>query len=187
MSVNPQINVVGMSLLPLEKITASNLQRDLFSIWRRHNGQINDDLISYERHLVILGHPTSSIQTPRIFLMGQSSLARRMLGVAWDKREKELETPLQEQVKRALAAGYMLAHKSNEPVFEYVELVNTQFDCGDATVRYERLILPFHNADGLRFMFTFCHPLAILHLDVQSDPKHQSGWKEASNYQLAPD
>lgn len=91
---------------------------------------------------------------PKLLVIGQDSLCARVLGANWQNGPAKTANKMPVTAQSLVSEGYWQAANANEPVLDYVTFVAGLKNIGEVPVEYQRLILPFTNGQGIRFMLS---------------------------------
>ncbi len=151
-------NVENIPLSHVELAPLSPAEGVLFKAWREHRGILCDELVTFADDIVMLENCRDPEKPPKLLIIGQDSLCARVLGSNWQNGPSKQTNNMPANAQSLVSEGYWKASENNEPVLDYVMFTAGVKNVGKVSVEYQRLILPFTNNLGIRFMVTVSTP-----------------------------
>lgn len=130
----------------------------LFKAWRENRGSLCEELVTFADDIVMLESCRDHDTPPKLLVIGQNSLCARVLGSNWQNGPRRQVNTMSSTAQSMVSEAYRTASETNEPVLDYVMFTAGLKEIGDVPVEYQRLILPFSNGLGIRFMVTVSTP-----------------------------
>jgi len=153
--------VSSVETIPISHVELAPLspaEGQLFKAWRNNRGRLCDELVTFADDIVMLENCRDLETPPKLLVIGQDSLCARVLGANWQNGPAKTANKMPVTAQSLVSEGYWQAANANEPVLDYVTFVAGLKNIGEVPVEYQRLILPFTNGQGIRFMVTVSTP-----------------------------
>lgn len=158
----------------------------LFKAWRDHGGMLCDELVTFADDIVMLENCRDPETPPKLLVIGQDSLCARVLGSNWQNGTSKTANKMPVAAQSLVSEGYWLAANANEPILDYVTFVAGLQDIGEVPIEYQRLILPFKNGQGIRFMVTVSTPPDPNALSRKLDLRYRNANSPQTRNRLLP-
>ncbi len=176
-----EIPISHAELAPL-----SPAEGQLFRAWRNNRGMLCDELVTFADDIVMLENCRDRQTPPKLLVIGQDSLCARVLGTNWQNGTAKSTGKMPVTAQSLVSEGYWRAANANEPVLDYVTFVAGR-EIGDVAIEYQRLILPFTNRLGIRFMVTVSTPPDPNALGRKLGLRYRNGNSPQTRSRHAPD
>lgn len=152
------LSVETIPISHAELAPLSPAEGQLFRAWRNNRGKLCDELVTFADDIVMLENCRDPEIPPKLLVIGQDSLCARVLGTNWQNGTAKTANKMSVTAQSLVSEGYWQAANANEPVLDYVTFIAGLRDIGEVPIEYQRLILPFTNGKGIRFMVTVSTP-----------------------------
>jgi hypothetical protein len=179
------LSVETIPISHAELAPLSVAEGQLFKAWRQNDGKLCDELVTYADDIVMLENCRERDTPPKLLIIGQDSLCAHVLGTNWQNGMAENANKMPITAQSLVSEGYWQAAKDNEPILDYVTFTAGLRNIGEVAIEYQRLILPFTNRLGIRFMVTVSTPPDPNALDRRLNLRYQSGYSQQTKNRLA--
>lgn len=152
------LSVETIPISHAELAPLSPAEGQLFRAWRNNRGALCDELVTFADDIVMLENCRDRETPPKLLVIGQESLCARVLGTNWQNGTAKTSNKMPVTAQSMVSEGYWQAANANEPMLDYVTFIAGLKDIGEVAIEYQRLILPFTNRLGIRFMVTVSTP-----------------------------
>ncbi len=158
----------------IQKHAADDVAEHMIRVWLEERGRLNNRLVQYSDQLLICNspNPLHPKEPAPIRISGRETLACEFFGMDWSEKPLLAQEVMSTEYRELVATAHHICAQSNEPVFD---LISTEM--GDDSLQYQRLILPFTNRMGRRFLFCYTMRVGSQPLIIQ-----RSSDKYASSY-----
>ena len=152
------VSVEAIPISHAELAPLSQAEGQLFRAWWKNRGMLCDELVTFADDIVMLENCRDRNVPPKLLVIGEKSLCAQVLGTDWQNGSGRGARQMPVSTQSLVSEAYWQSDMANEPVLDYVSFVAGLNHLGEVPIEYQRLILPFTNSLGIRFMVTVSTP-----------------------------